>query len=78
MARLIEPAVLDDDGKLDWLATASRGAIFPTAFSHDDANTLIALLARKIIDLEQRLQELEASERIRTERDELSADTADE
>jgi hypothetical protein len=60
MARLIEPVQLDDDGKIDWLATAHVGKVFPSAFTHDTEQTLIMLLARKIVDLELRIQELEA------------------
>ena len=67
MARLIEPVQLDDDGKIDWLSTATADAVFPSAFSHDNANTLIALLARKIVDLELRIQELESPPRDETE-----------
>jgi hypothetical protein len=60
MARLIEPVELDDDGKIDWLASATVTSIYPSAFAHDSSDTLIALLARKIVDLERRIQELEA------------------
>lgn len=71
MARLIEPVTLDDDGKIDWLATAYVGKIFPSAFTHDNSDTLFCLLARKIVDLEQRLQEVEALSTIQQERLEL-------
>lgn len=73
MARLIEPVFLDDDGKIDWLATVDPEDVFyarvqrPTAFVNENDSTLFSLLSRKIVDLEQRIQELEANDRLRVE-----------
>jgi len=67
MARLIEPVQLDDDGKIDWLATAYTGKVWPSAFNHDGTDSLFCLMARKIVDLELRIQELESPPRDETE-----------
>jgi hypothetical protein len=56
--KVIEPVEMTDDEKFNWLANAHVGSIFPTAFQADDELTLIALLARRIAELEAKCQNL--------------------
>jgi hypothetical protein len=50
--KIIVPISLDDKEKVVYLAKMGDMDIYPTAFSEDNPLTLIALLARRIVKLE--------------------------
>lgn len=52
--KTIEPVEMTDDEKIGWLASSMPYDLFPTAFGNDNELTLIALLARRIVELEKK------------------------
>lgn len=50
--KTIEPVTLTDAEKVRYLANMHVGSIYPTAFQFDNELTLISLLARRIVELE--------------------------
>lgn len=51
--KVIEPATLNDQEKVEYLAQMHMLDVFPSAFSNDNPLTLICLLARRIAELER-------------------------
>lgn len=50
--KTIDPVYLDDKEKVEYLANMRIGDLYPAAFVGDDPTTLISLLARRIVELE--------------------------
>jgi hypothetical protein len=54
-----EPVLLTDDQKIKYIANMGQTDMFPDAFMGDNQYTLIRLLAKKIVELDERLGDLE-------------------
>jgi hypothetical protein len=50
---------LTEDGKVRWVANAGSMDIFPKDFANDTPLTVSAMLARRILALEERVERLE-------------------
>jgi hypothetical protein len=59
--KVIEPERLTEQEKLEYLARMFHGSIYPTAFQYDNELTLISLLARKVVDLQEQIHESHSS-----------------
>ena len=57
--KIIEPRRLKDAEKVRYLAKMGPTDIYPTAFKDDNERTLISLLARRVVRLEERLAKTE-------------------
>lgn len=47
---------LDEQGKLEWIANASPYDVLPGDFRNETELTLIAMLARRVLELEKRVE----------------------
>ena len=57
--KIIEPEMLTEDEKVEYIAQMLPTDIYPTAFQSDTEGTLIGMLARQILQLKARVAELE-------------------
>lgn len=55
---VIEPAKLTERQKIEYLAGMHYGDIYPTAFRADSELSLISMLARRVLELEERIEAL--------------------